>query len=153
MNMAKTKATGFDSFDAEQVARLSGLSCYMVDYLARSKIVKPTLLPNPGRGRRRRYSFGDIVVLRTVATLLKSGVSVAKLRRGVSILQKKYGRDVSNTPADFFCTDGKNVYFRDASGVLSDLSEGGQQVFAFVIDLKRVHAETERIISAERKAG
>jgi len=146
-----TKSRGADSFDAVQVVKICGMSRYMVDYLARAKIVKPTILAQPGRGSRRLYSFGDLVTLRTASTLLASGISVAKLRAGLATLQKKYGRQLQTTPADFFCTDGKSVYFRDASGVVSDLSGGGQQVFAFVIDLKRLHADTAKIVAAEGK--
>jgi DNA-binding transcriptional MerR regulator len=152
MNMGNLNNASKESFSAEQVARISGLSSYMIDYLSRSKIVKPTVLPQPGRGRRRLYSFGDIVVLRAVSTLLSSGISVARLRKGISTLQKQYGRELRTTPSHFFCTDGKNVYFRDASGVVSDLTKGGQQVFAFVIDLKRLQADTEKKLKAQRRA-
>lgn len=147
-----TKPSTESSFTVEQVAHISGLSSYMIDYLSRTKIVKPTVLAQPGRGRRRLYSFGDIVVLRAVSTLLGSGISVARLRKGISALQKLYGRDLRTTSSQFFCTDGKNVYFRDASGVVSDLTEGGQQVFTFVIDLGRLQLDTERKLDQKNRA-
>lgn len=146
MNMNQ-KAT---SFDSAQAATISGLARTMVDYLARTNVVRPSLLRRPGRGRRRLYSFGDLVTLRAVRALLKAGVSVAKLKRAMATLQSHYGRSLGSCPAEYLFTDGRSVYFRSAKDVVADVAEGNQLVFLFMCDLRQLHAETDRAVDKMR---
>lgn len=128
--------------DSARASAVTGHTAYMLDYLARAGIVKPSVRAEPGRGRRRQYAFGDLVTLRVVRKLLAAGVSVAKLKRSLAKLQSSYGRHFANTPADFFCSDGESVFLRSADDVIADISNGGQQVFTFMLDLRQLHKET-----------
>jgi MerR HTH family regulatory protein len=139
-------------FDSAQASAICGLSRTMVDYLARSSVVRPTVRRGPGRGRRRLYSFGDLVTLRAVKVLLRAGVSVAKLKRGMATLQKKYGRSFESCPADFFLTDGRTVLFRSSIDVVADITAGGQLVFGFMCDLRQLHTDTAKLVKAHRVA-
>lgn len=134
-----------DWFSSEEVAKLSGLSPVMVDYLCREGILKPTLEPNPGRGSPRKYSFGDILILRAIYQLLKYGVSVAKLKKSLNSL-KKYYKDIQPGAAvkKYLVTDGKAIYFQEKKKLLVDLSSNGQLVFAFVLDLDQLNSEIQR---------
>lgn len=141
----KTKST----YSSREAAAISGLSVYMVDYLARSKIIEPSIRLRPGRGKKRLYAFGDLVALKVAAAILQAGISVAKLRKSLATLQKKYGRKLRTTPSSFFCSDGDTVYFRDADGVVADLTKGGQMSFLFVLDLRSIHDETAEAIKLQ----
>lgn len=141
------------AFSSRQAAQLSGLTPVMVDYLARTKVVMPTVEARPGRGKPRLYSFGDLVTLRAVRTLLKAGFSVKGLKRGMTELQKAYGRTLGACPGHYLFTDGKKLFLRDAGDSVREVTAGGQMVFLFMCDLRQIHAKVERATMAHgRKA-
>jgi hypothetical protein len=139
------KLTGFVT---AQAASISGLNGLMVDYLARTEVVIPSINAKPGRGRPRLYSFGDLVALRTVKVLLEAKVEVKNVKSCIAILQKKYGKTLTNCPGDFLFTDGKSIYLRSGKELVDDVSKGGQLVFLFMCDLRQIHAQTKQ---AERR--
>lgn len=135
------KLKGYSTVEA---AAISGLTLTMVDYLARTGVVRPSIEAKPGRGRPRIYSFGDLVALRALKTLLRAGVDVLHLRKGIAGLQKCYGKSLATCPADYLFTDGKSLYLRNGSDPVSDVSKGGQLVFLFMCDLRHLDLETRR---------
>jgi DNA-binding transcriptional MerR regulator len=143
-------------YTSAEAAAISGLTPAMVDYLARTRVVAPTVEGKPGRGRPRIYSFGDLVALRTLKALLKAGVDVSNLRKGIACLQKTYGRSLTTCPADFLFTDGKSLYLRSGTEPVSDVSKGGQFVFLFMCDLRHLDSETRKdaraVLTARREA-
>jgi DNA-binding transcriptional MerR regulator len=139
------------AFTSKRAAQLSGLTPVMVDYLARTKVVVPTVEARPGRGKPRLYSFGDLVTLRAVRTLLKAGFSVRGLKQGMTELQKAYGRTLGACPAHYFFTDGKKVFFKDAEDSVREVTAGGQMVFLFMCDLRQIHARVERATMGRRR--
>lgn len=137
-------------------AKVSDLTKHMVAYLARAGIVVPSTRTSAGRGVRRLYTFGDLVALKTVAALLKSGIEARKLKSSLATLQQRYGKTWRSAPAEYFCTDGRRVFFKSANGVYADLSNGAQLVFQFVVDLQFLHAEAaaevERLTKLSRRS-
>src|SRR5690242_15438177 len=111
-------------FSSKRAARLSRLTPVMVDYLARTKVVVPTIKARPGRGKPRLYSFGDLVTLRAVKTLLKAGFSVKRLKRGMADLQEAYGRTLGECPGHYLFTDGKKLFLRDAEDSVREVTAG-----------------------------
>jgi hypothetical protein len=83
-------------------------------------------------------------MLRILARLLKSGVSVQRLKSALKLLRKYHGQ-ISETslPAQYLVTDGHKVYLRD-HGMLSDLDGSGQKSFLFVVELSHVRGEVLR---------
>jgi DNA-binding transcriptional MerR regulator len=129
------------SFTATEAARFCGLSLPMVNYLSRHRIVVPTTGRRRGRGIQRQYSFGDIVVMRVVARMLAGGVSVYRLRRGLSALRAYHPTIVPGIAStQYVVTDGQEVYLRHKTGVL-ELLANGQFSFAFVVELETVRRE------------
>src|SRR5262245_33246938 len=55
-------------------ARVSGLTVHMVNYLCRTDVVRPGATPSRGRGRKREFTFEDLVFLRLLAAMLRHGV-------------------------------------------------------------------------------
>ena len=137
--MARRSLAG--PFDVRQTAALTGLSVYMVDYLCRSGTLEPSGGARPGRGRRRKYSFADVVFLRGLAKLLEQDLSVSRLRDALRELRREHPElTPTRLPARYLVTDGKNVYFTDG-GTIQNLTARGQLAFAFVLELKQLRTE------------
>lgn len=128
-------------FSARQAAHLAGLSKAMIDYLCRHRVVLPSALPCRGRGKQRRYSFGDVVVLRIVARLLQNGISVYRLKSAFSALRRRrpeFERD--SLAGALLVTDGTKIYLRQGREVVEGLAQG-QMAFAFIVELDGVRRE------------
>lgn len=129
-------------FDLKTAARVSGLSASMVDYLCRTGIVRPSASRYRSRGKKRLYTFADIVMLSTIKRLLNKGVSVMRLKDAIKTLRKRYAAITPDfLPAQYLVTDGKWVLFKSPDTVLEELNRGGQFAFSFVVDMKSVHQD------------
>jgi len=128
-------------------AKLADLEPPMVDYLCRTGIVVPSMSPRRGRGRLRKFSFGDVVMLRAIAALLRAGVSVARLNRSLKSLRALHPEITpSALPSRYLVTDGTRVYFWNGEGSLESMDEGGQLSFGFVLELTRLRSEVLKLI-------
>jgi DNA-binding transcriptional MerR regulator len=119
----------------------------MVDYLCRSNVLVPSRGPHPGRGKGRQYSFGDVVMLRALSHLLKSGISVAKLKKALGTLRAKHHEITLEKAPKYLVTDGTRVYFDDGRNAVEELSANGQMVFAFIIKLSQVRDDVTKALS------
>jgi DNA-binding transcriptional MerR regulator len=129
------------NFEVRAAAHLADLGLPMVDYLCRSKLLIPSSPGSRGRGRRRLYSFGDVVVLRAIARLLKHGISVTRLKVALAALRKHHPEITpTSLPASLLVTDGRTVFLRRGRDVAEDLARG-QLTFAFVLDLSQIRGE------------
>lgn len=137
------------TFSVEQVARISGMSRDMINYLCRYKLVVPTGGAKRGRGVARKYSYGDVLVLRIIAKLLNQGISVLNLRKNLTSLQKRMKAGANVLTSKYVATDGYNLYFTD--GEFLELFESGQIVFAFVVELSAIRGEITKSINRELK--
>jgi DNA-binding transcriptional MerR regulator len=149
MVMRKVQSgTIVETFSAAQAAKLAGLSLDMVNYLCRHEIVVASGSVERGRGRPRRYTYADAVLLRVVGRLLKQGVSVLGLKKSITAYRKRgLADDIS--AFRYFVTDGYNVYFRN-SGSLEDVASG-QSSFAFVLDLQATRREIDGAGKAKKR--
>jgi DNA-binding transcriptional MerR regulator len=140
-------------FTARQAAKLAGFrTTYMLDYLCRTGIVQPTASPCAGRGRRRMYSFQDVVLLRGLARLLTRGLPVNRLKKALATLQKTVMRKPdSSFPVRFLATDGFRVFYPASNVSVVDLTANGQLAFAFLLDM-HVLAEEVRHEAAKLSA-
>lgn len=137
-----------DAFGIGFAARVSGLTPAMVDYLTRSGLIVPTSREKPGRGRARLYSFRDLVLLRTMAQLLKAGISVSKLRKALQVLREQSPAALRvEREAAFLVTDGSQVYYRSSRNLLHELTRG-QFVFRFLIELAPIREHVSKQVAA-----
>lgn len=67
-----------------QVCAITGLSYRQLDYWARTKLLVPSVADASGSGRVRVYSLGDVVKLAVVKQLLDTGMSLQRVRGGLS---------------------------------------------------------------------
>ena len=137
-----------DHFPTNRAAVLAGFNTgHMVDYLARTGVVVPSVRATPGRGRTRLYSFQDIVLLRALNRLLKKGIPVQRLKDAQKtycrLFERKKGRTL---PARYLMTDGERVLFEEEPGKIVDLTDNGQMAFAFIVDLKPIIEEVNAAI-------
>jgi hypothetical protein len=139
-------------YAAARAAKLSGLTLAMVNYLCREHIVEPSCSCKRGSGTTRHYSFGDLVALRLVAGLSKTGISPLRLKKGMQYLaQYQPAITLTSRPASHIVTDGEYVYLRDKKDSLERATDG-QYAFAFVIELDQIRGEVaKRMTPTERK--
>ena len=71
------------AFTSRQVTVLTGLTQRQLAYWRRTGLISPT---HASQGGHARYTFTDLVLLRTVKQLLDAGVSVQRLRKSISAL-------------------------------------------------------------------
>lgn len=132
MNMAQE---ALEAFSAAEVCHLAGLTPTMLDYLTRERFIVPSCSLRRGRGNRRLYSFADLITLRVIAQLLRSGIEISRLRRGLKNLRKRLGNpDATELPFRFLATDEIDVFLH-REGELKSLLQQRQLSFVFLLDL------------------
>ena len=147
--MNEKKAHFFQDVGINGAARLSGLPITMVNYLGRTDVLVPSRPKERKRGRARRYILGDVVMLRILASLLESGISVARLKKGLKAFRKYHPKITpTSLPARYLVTDGIQVYLRQENQTLETLDEKGQMTFAFVVEIRHVRAD---VLEADRR--
>jgi DNA-binding transcriptional MerR regulator len=84
----------------------------MVDYWARTGLLKPSGREAAGKGSKRRYTFQDLVSLQTISKLREGNCPLQKIRSAVRYLAVHYpDLSQSQTLARLtLLTDGKQVY-------------------------------------------
>ncbi len=124
-----------EGFTAQQACRLTACTPHQLRYWDRVKLIEPSLQHTGGRpGRRRLYSFRDLVALRVVRSLLDNGMSVQRVRRAWDYLRRT--GDMDHHLAEVkLVTDGQTI-FRVASNEreLLDALREGQLAFFVAID-------------------
>lgn len=79
--MANTRL--HNGFSRQQVANITGLSARQLNYWRRTEIIEPS---HTTQGGHARYSFTDLIALKTVKQLLEYGVSLQKVRKSIRAL-------------------------------------------------------------------
>jgi hypothetical protein len=140
-------------FTTAQAAKFAGFkSSSMVDYLCRAGILVPSLGANPGRGRSRLYTFGEVVLLRALNRLLESRLPVARLKEALERQQKDFRYlTAEGAIRRFLITDGCDVFLEDEPGRLVNLNKDGQMAFAFVVDVEHARRDVIRMAEATRQ--
>ncbi len=150
-----------DGFTAQQASRLTGCTAHQLRYWDRVKLVTPTIQSTGGRpGKRRLYSFRDLVALRVVKSLLDNGMSVQRVRRAWDYLRRTADMDRHLAEVQLI-TDGQSI-FRVASDddELLDALREGQLAFFVAIneitqkveeDVTRFELDRERFLEMLRR--
>lgn len=137
---------------ANRACDLSGLSRPMLDYLSREGFIRPSGSGSLQRGKKRLYTFGDVVVLRIIGRLLTSGVEVKRLHFALrSLRPRASATGPGQFPFRFLVTNGKEILLRGPNGTFESLKYAKQLEFAFVVDVH--HAEREIVAAGHRFGG
>ena len=124
-------------FSGPMVCRLTGVTYRQLDYWARTELVTPSITRARGSGSKRPYSYGDVLEVKVIKSLLSSGLSLARARQAVECLRRSLGADLASS--SLVLSDSGSVLAR-SDGDLVDLLRGGQGVFN-IVPLASVVAE------------
>jgi DNA-binding transcriptional MerR regulator len=152
---AKKQSNITEFFYAGEVENLSRLSRHMLDYLCRHGLIYPSLSENRGFGMRRRFSFTDVLLARSIAALLAANVSVLNMRKSLKTL-----RDLLHLESASAATlSDKRIIIRGGTPFLSephrppvDLTASGQMAFCFVLDVEDLWKRAETLQRSRKAA-
>lgn len=123
-----------EGFTAQQASQLTSCTAHQLRYWDRVGLVKPTIQGTGGRpGRRRLYSFRDLVALRVVRSLLDNGMSVQRVRRAWDYLRRSADMDQHLSEVQLV-TDGQSIFKVEDDAELLDALRTGQLAFFVEID-------------------
>jgi DNA-binding transcriptional MerR regulator len=142
--MTENTITGYSG---PMVCRLSGVTYRQLDYWARTGLVMPSVTPASGSGSKRAYSYGDVLEVKVIKSLLNSGVSLSRARQAVECLRSSLGADLA--ASSLVLSDAGSVLAAN-DGELVDLLRGGQGVFN-IVQLGNVVAELISELSKSEK--
>lgn len=88
--MVATMASSSSTVGALEAAELAGVTYRQLDYWTREGLVRPCR-PARGSGSSRRYSTGEVELLRVIGVLSSMGVQGAALRRAAERVEELIG--------------------------------------------------------------
>lgn len=135
-------------FSGPTVCRLTGVTYRQLDYWARTNLVTPSITPAQGSGSKRTYSYGDVLEVKVIKSLLDAGVSLSRARQAVECLRNSLGADLGSS--SLVLSDAGSVLAHD-DGDLVDLLRGGQGVFN-IVPLGNVVAELSTTIREDQRS-
>ena len=153
-----------EAFRGPQVCKIVGISYRQLDYWTRTGLITPSIKAASGSGTQREYSYQDLVALKTIKSLLDTGVSLQRVREAVGFLQGTLSETLSQVT---LVSDGSKIYACQSDREVIDLLGRGQGVFAIALapvvkdldsdlstlaDRRRSEAATEAQATPEKAA-
>lgn len=129
-------------FTFERAVQLSGCTPHQLRYWDKVALVQPSVENTDGRpGRRRIYSFRDLVTLRVVKSLLDNGLSIQRVRRAWDYLRRTGDMD-DQLAGVKLVTDGQSIFAvaHDESELLDALRHGQ---LAFFVKIDEIAQDVE----------
>jgi DNA-binding transcriptional MerR regulator len=118
-----------DGFRGPQVCKLVGITYRQLDYWARTNLLRPSLADAKGSGTQRVYSYGDLLELKVIKSLLDANVSLQSARTAVEYLRDNLGEEIASANL-VLCGDTPLLVRED--GEIIDLVRKGQGVLNIV---------------------
>lgn len=126
-----------EGFTAQQASNLTLCTAHQLRYWDKVNLVRPSIQSTDGRpGRRRLYSFRDLVALRVVKSLLDNGMSVQRVRRAWDYLRRTADMD-SHLSEVKLVTDGQSIFrvAQDEEELLDALRQGQLAFFVAINEI------------------
>lgn len=136
------------SFAIHEVVVLTGFSKYMLDYLAREQIFEASLPPieERRRGKRREYSYEDLVLLRALHAICAGRGKIRNLKSALVAFRKEFGQiSPKQRIARHLVVQGDELCVVTANGTMRQLRDG-QMTLSLVIDLAEVREEIDSLV-------
>jgi DNA-binding transcriptional MerR regulator len=124
-----------EAFRGPQVCSIVGITYRQLDYWTRTELIKASVADAKGSGTQRLYSYGDLLEIKVIKSLLDSGFDLKKVRTMIGYLRDNLGEDVA--AANLVITGGNSVLtqsgeelvdvMRNGQGVLNIVPIGGLQ--------------------------
>ena len=139
-----------EEFSAAVAREVSGASQRQLDYWDELKIVPAAITRKKGKGTERRYSYTDLLKLRVVVELRRAGVSLQRVRKAVTLLNR-YDPSSDALANKTFIIDGGDILVTTPDPqVLKSLLNRGQLAFSGIF-LGKVIEQTSRSIKLYNK--
>jgi DNA-binding transcriptional MerR regulator len=125
---------------------LTSCTPHQLRYWDKVGLLKPSIQTTDGRpGRRRIYSFRDLVGLRVVKSLLDNGLSIQRVRRAWDYLRRTGDMDGHLAEVQLV-TDGQSVFAvtHDEAELLDALRQGQ---LAFFVRIDEIAQDVEEDVS------
>lgn len=130
---------------------LSGFSKYMLDYFEREGIFGANASVGRGRGRKRRYTYQDVVLLRALSAICQGRGKIRHLKESLQKFSSEHGPiRPGERLKQVLCVIGNELCVRTASGVAREL-RSGQLALSFVVDLECVTDQIAKQVFVDRK--
>ena len=126
-----------EGFTAQQASSLTRCTQHQLRYWDKVGLVRPSLQSTGGRpGKRRLYSFRDLVALRVVKSLLDNGMSVQRVRRAWDYLRRTAELD-DHLAEVKLVTDGQSIFriAKDDDELLDALRQGQLAFFVAINEI------------------
>jgi DNA-binding transcriptional MerR regulator len=146
---AATRLASADGFRGPQVCKVVGITYRQLDYWARTNLLRPSMADAKGSGTQRLYSYGDLLELKVIKSLLDANVSLQSARTAVEYLRENLGEDIGAANL-VLCGDTPLLVRED--GEIIDLVRKGQGVLN-IVPLSPVVAELKAAILEMRPVG
>ena len=129
-----------------EVARLSGLSKHMIDYLCRHGLLTASMSGAcRGYGRHRKFSFTDVLLAKSIGHLLQADVSIMAMRKALATLRDVLHRDVAEDLRDHRVVIKGGVPLLIPHGAAPiNLLAKGQLTFGFILEAEDLWRRAER---------
>ena len=116
-------------FRGPQVCKVVGITYRQLDYWTRTNLVRATVADAKGSGTQRRYSYGDLVEIKVIKSLLDAGVSLQQARKAIEYLRENLGEDLAT--ANLVINGSGSILARNGDELI-DILRNGQTVFSVV---------------------
>jgi hypothetical protein len=138
-------------FEIHEVVVLTGFTKYMLDYLAREDIFRAGGVEYGTRGRRRKYTYEDVVLLKALNRICGARGKIRNLKASLAALRSEVGPLLPGQRLEkIFFLDGNELSLWTGKDTGRHL-RSGQMTFAFVLDLRSVSEELGRIVKFDAK--
>jgi tetratricopeptide (TPR) repeat protein len=134
-----------DLFTRREVAKLLDVSETRLRSLDRAKVVSPS----GQRGRRRAYTFQDLIALRATRELLRHRIRLRDVARAIGALRQTLPRITRPLQELRIVGDGRRVIVRSDRGIFEPLT--GQMVLNF--EVQSLRDDVVRMLRPDRTAG
>lgn len=144
-------ATGGDDrlgYSGTQAASIVGISYRQLDYWARTDLIRPSLSDAAGSGSRRRYSYGDLLELKVIKTLLDAGIRLETVRSVFVYLREHVKTDIASA---HLVINGSSVVLCDGDQLI-DVVNRGQGVLN-VLSLSAIKADVDTLLPRANDGG
>ena len=130
------------AFSGTKVTDIVVITYRQLDYWTRTELVVPSIDKGEGSGRRRQYSYKDLLELRVIKNLIDGGIKVEKIRKIFEFL--KDGLDEDVTQVNLVISGNKTVLVQSGDELV-DLLKQGQAVLN-ILPLATVKEEVDSAI-------
>jgi len=117
------------SFTTTEVSHIVGASRRQLAYWDETGLLSPSLRAASGRGSRRLYSLQDIIELKILLRLLKSSLSLQRIRTSFRFIRER----PEPLASLIILTDGETIYQYQDENLLVDTLKHGQTVLRIAV--------------------